>query len=105
GVHGVDLRLRVPTTGLGLGVDRVVLLLPAGLAPVDVGRAGGAEPQDDVVLDPHPHVAGDLREPTGRGVGVGRVDVALPQVGRLHDVQVAVADDVIAQSHRAPRGF
>ena len=52
-----------------------------------------------MVLDSHPHVARDLREPTRRGVRVGRIDVALPQIGRLHHVEVAVADDVVAQSH------
>ena len=28
------------------------------------------------------------------------IDVALPRVGRLHHVQVAVGDDVILQRHR-----
>ena len=37
--------------------------------------------------------------PTRRGVRVRRVDVALPEVGRLHHVQVAVADDVVAKAH------
>ena len=102
GVHGVDLRLRVPAPRLGRGVDAVVLLLPPGLATVDVRRSGRAEPQHDVVLDPHAHVAGISARPRRRGVGVGRIDVALPEVGRLHHVQVAVADDVVAQSHRPP---
>ena len=52
-----------------------------------------------MVLDAHPHVAGDLGEPARCRMGVGRVDVALPQVRRLHHVEVTVADDVVAQPH------
>ena len=44
-------------------------------------------------------------------MGEGRVDVALPQVGRLHHVEVAVGDDVLLErfgschrvTHSSPR--
>ena len=39
-------------------------------------------------------------EPARRGVRVRRIDVALPEVGRLHHVQVAVADHVVTKAHR-----
>jgi hypothetical protein len=50
-----------------------------------------------VVLDPHPHVPWDLVEADRGGVGERRVDVALPEVGRLHHVQVAVGQDVLPE--------
>jgi len=54
--------------------------------------ADPAHAQHGVVLHPHPHVAHHLGQTDRRGVGPLRVHGALPQVGRLHDVHVAVRD-------------
>ena len=35
-------------------------------------------------------------------MGVGGIDVAFPQVGRLHHVEIAVTDDVVPQAHGMP---
>ena len=98
----VDLRLRRPSPRASdVGVDVVVLLAPA--RSCGRRRASGctrAQAQHHVVLHLHPHVARDLGQAARRGVRVRRVDVALPEVGRLHHVQVAVADHVVAKAHR-----
>jgi hypothetical protein len=105
GVHGVDLRGRVPAARLGVGVDRVVVLPPAGLATVDPQRPHPAQAQHGVVLHPYAHVTGDLRQPDRCGVGERRVDVALPEVGGLHHVQVRIGDHVLLERVRHRRNL
>ena len=39
--------------------------------------------------------------PIGAACAYSGLDVALPEVGRLHHVQVAVADHVVTKAHRA----
>ena len=68
GVHGANGGRGVPVVRLGIGVDRLVLVAPSGLAAVDVLRSHGTEAQQRVVLHPHPHVARQLGEPDRRGV-------------------------------------
>ena len=83
-----------------VGVHVVVLLAPAGLATVDVHRRARRPGAARVVLHLDAHVARDLRRARRRGVRVRRVDVALPEIRRLHHVQVAVADHVVTKAHR-----
>ena len=82
--------LRVPAARFGSGERGVLLRHP----PDRVARFGRTGPirVRRVVLHPDPHVAVQLGEPDGRRVAPRRVDVALPEVGRLHHVHVAVGN-------------
>lgn len=91
-VHRVQLRLGAPPERLGVRERGCMLGSPHIAGLLHIARPGHATAQHDARLDPQAHVAGDLIESDGRRVRVPRIDVPLPQVGRLEDVHVAVGD-------------
>ena len=97
-VHRRQLRRRVPQARL----RRCQRLVRPGLPPDRLGevRLRPAHAGEAVVLDPHPHVPVELAEPDRRRMPPLGGDVALPEVGRLHDVHVAVGDAPSVRAHR-----
>jgi len=99
-VHGFELRLRVPSELLGARERGLVLGPPHVARLLDFTGAGRAAAEHHARLDAQPHIAWDLIEPDRRRVREPRIDVALPEIGRLKHVHVTVGDPQAVVRHR-----
>src|SRR5262245_40185712 len=101
-VHGLELHLRRPAP---FRVRLPALLVEGVVTPLTAAatiRVDAGDPSPRLAGVGEPQIALVLREPDGRPVAEGRVDVPAPQVGGLDDVDVAVEDLEPAVGHGSP---
>src|SRR5262249_21283069 len=83
----------------------VLRVLAPAIAPTSIGVPGAAPPGNAVFRQAK--IAGVLVETLWPATPEARIDVPLPEIGRLDDVDVAVEDPEVAVCHgpppRAPR--
>src|SRR3989442_5934409 len=96
-IHGLELDLRAPPALVERAKSLAVSLRASATRPSLVGDAVGQA----LALDLESEVEYVLGEPAERLVLERRIDVALPEVGRLDDVDVAVEDAESVARHDA----
>src|SRR5581483_8339650 len=102
-VHGLELAVRAPAT---IGMVTVEGLVPLEVAALVRDPRALALDLWGVVGEIDAQIADIVRgDAPGRDIPELRIDVAHPEVGRLHDMHVAVKNLESLLCHRAPLPF